>query len=334
MKKTISLSFILLIFFTLRAFSQESFIQVIAEPGITVYVDGTFKGLTNQDQGGLVIGGLSRGHYNVKVVKEGFQPQEEVITLKKGEVKQYRVNPFNPEIEILQSGNEPEKSIVRKTGAIKIQSLPVIITISIPSLNIESPKTEDVWEAKNIPVGHYPATFKWNEKEMTHYIFVDEGQVTSLLVNMVKGEVIEQDSKNVKGGASNVITGTFIDERDEQTYSWVKIGTQTWMADNLNYVKRKEGWCYNENPSNCAVYGRLYNWEDAMDVCPEGWHLPTDVEWNKLISYLGGESFAGNKMLDEGQEHWRVQKNKIAEESGFDALPGGFRTSEGKYSEG
>ena len=167
---------------------------------------------------------------------------------------------------------------------------------------------------------------------MSDYIFVDEGKVTSLLVNMVKGEIVDQDPDAIKEKGSSVETGSFIDERDNQTYRWVKIGTQVWMAENLNYVKRKEGWCYNDNPSNCPVYGRLYDWETAMEVCPEGWHLPDDAEWDLLVSYLGGESFAGKKLLDTEQDLWRAPRIAANNESGFTALPAGYRNTDGRYN--
>jgi uncharacterized protein (TIGR02145 family) len=323
---------VVLIINTLFIHSQDSYIQVVAEPDISVFLDGKFRGKTTADVGGLILEDLSKGRYTVKVVKEGFQPQEETIILKKGEVRQYKVRPFVPEVEIVQSGNESEKAMVQKTGGIRIQSLPVTIHIIIPELQVNSPKTEDVWEARNIPEGSYSVTFTWNDKSMDDYIFVDEGKVTSVLVNMVKGEIVDQDPVNVKGEGTSVETGSFIDERDDQTYPWVKIGTQVWMAENLNYVKRKEGWCYNENPSNCPLYGRLYDWETAVEICPEGWHLPDDKEWDLLISYLGGESFAGRKLLDTGQELWQSPRITASNESGFAALPAGYRNIDGDYN--
>jgi uncharacterized protein (TIGR02145 family) len=74
-----------------------------------------------------------------------------------------------------------------------------------------------------------------------------------------------------------------------QTYKTVKIGEQVWMAENLNY-NASGSICYNNQESNCVTHGRLYNWETAMSVCPLGWHLPTNIEWEKLFHYVDGTS--------------------------------------------
>src|SRR6056297_2464310 len=75
--------------------------------------------------------------------------------------------------------------------------------------------------------------------------------------------------------------GTFTDFRDGQTYKWVRIGEQVWMAENLNYKTEKGSSCF-----NCGKYGRLYNWYTARNVCPDGWHLPTINEFETFIENI------------------------------------------------
>jgi len=113
------------------------------------------------------------------------------------------------------------------------------------------------------------------------------------------------------------VYGTFTDNRDNTTYKTVKIGNQTWMAENLSYntADGKGSWC----SYDCDIYGRAYDWYTAKAVCPAGWHLPTRVEWNILIKAVGGNPGAGTKLkstnYDDGTDDY-----------GFAGLPGGAYT--------
>ena len=119
---------------------------------------------------------------------------------------------------------------------------------------------------------------------------------------------------------------SFTDSRDGKTYKWVKIGNQTWMAENLNY-NASGSKCYDGNEDNCTRYGRLYNWATAIDVCPSGWHLPSDEEWTILENHIGGSSIAGKKL--KSSSGWS-EGGDGTDNYGFSALPGG-RYSEGKF---
>ncbi len=123
--------------------------------------------------------------------------------------------------------------------------------------------------------------------------------------------------------------GTFKDSRDGKTYKTIKIGTQTWMAENLAYKTYDGSWAYNNSESNVSKYGRLYNWQIAKNVCPTGWHLPSDTEWTSLTNYLGGEAVAGEKL--KSSTGWKLDegKNYGNNMSGFNALPAGFRSGNG-----
>ena len=137
----------------------------------------------------------------------------------------------------------------------------------------------------------------------------------------------------------------FVDTRDGNTYSTVIIGTQTWMAENLRYegdipmLTGNEMYhvdsayrCYpNNNAENVEVYGYLYNWFAALNVCPDGWHLPSDAEWSQLVDYLGDSRNAGS-MLSGNMELWGTCLLTHFSWFGttrFEALPAGGYT--GRY---
>ncbi|WP_405338601.1 fibrobacter succinogenes major paralogous domain-containing protein [Fibrobacter sp.] len=152
--------------------------------------------------------------------------------------------------------------------------------------------------------------------------------------------------------------GTLLDERDGQEYKTVKIGDQWWMTENLNY-ETDNSFCVKDSAEYCEKYGRLYTWAAAMDsagtwstngkgcgfsdfyktcsptypvrgVCPEGWHLPTQTEWNTLFTAVGGQSTAGQKL--KAASGWNAFSSITNEDTfGFSALPAGYRDDCGDY---
>lgn len=126
-------------------------------------------------------------------------------------------------------------------------------------------------------------------------------------------------------------SGTFTDPRDGQTYKTVKIGEQVWMGENLNYKTDEGSFAYEDDEKLAEVYGRLYTYETALEICPSGWHLPGDDEWDVLIEYLEGEDIAGARLKETGTDHWLNTRDLVTNESGFTALPGGIRSEIGGF---
>jgi uncharacterized protein (TIGR02145 family) len=117
-------------------------------------------------------------------------------------------------------------------------------------------------------------------------------------------------------GGNLEAASSYVDMRDGKVYRTAVIGEQTWMAENLDYaVDGSE--CYDNDPANCAKYGRLYDWETAKTACPSGWHLPANEEWKELIDFAGGEKVAGKRL-----------KANSTDDYGFSALPGGEKSED------
>ena len=156
----------------------------------------------------------------------------------------------------------------------------------------------------------------------------------------------------------------FVDARDSQSYTTVEIGTQCWMAENLNIGTMINGsnnqsqqtpeviekYCYDNNTANCDEYGGMYQWNEMMQyvttpgikgICPDNWRLPTDAEWCTLeqfvdptitcssISWRGVDG--GSKLKEAGTTHWQ-SPNTGTNSSGFTALPGGSCSTGGYFA--
>jgi len=121
----------------------------------------------------------------------------------------------------------------------------------------------------------------------------------------------------------------------------LNIGTMINGTEEMTDNSVIEKYCYDNNLANCETYGGLYQWHEMMEysttpglqgICPSGWHLPTDGEWTTLTDFLGGASVAGGKMKEAGTTHWNSPNTGATNESGFTALPAGYRSTLGYFS--
>ena len=157
---------------------------------------------------------------------------------------------------------------------------------------------------------------------------------------------------------------SIVDSRDGQVYKTVTIGSQVWMAQNLNYADSvktpsllKRSWCFAYKSENCDVAGRLYTWAAIIDsvklatdsekpqkcgfgescvftekmggICPEGWHLPDTTEWKTLISFAGGDDIAGERL----ESHIGMYEDSGTDDFGFSAFPAGEKYRDQSFFE-
>ncbi|MEA1878474.1 MAG: FISUMP domain-containing protein [Bacteroidota bacterium] len=118
-----------------------------------------------------------------------------------------------------------------------------------------------------------------------------------------------------------------LDARDDAQYKTVQIGSQLWMAENLNYETHSGSWCYNDSIENCIKFGSLYDWHAAQNACPPGWKLPDIEDWSLLFNTIGDNP--GDKL--RSTSGWNSGHNGL-DTYGFNAKPASFRHDYGSYS--
>ncbi len=180
---------------------------------------------------------------------------------------------------------------------------------------------------------------------------------SSSLVYSYSSSVPSSSSSASSPGLATPTKTIFVDSRDGTSYNKVTIGTQTWMAENLNYDPGTgNSACYDNQPSNCNEYGRLYNWLTAMNlpstcyetsncpsqiqsphkgICPSGWHIPSNADWDRLLRYVDGTSGTESPYYSntagkylKASTGWNPYSGiENLDTYGFGALPGGSALS-------
>jgi len=159
-----------------------------------------------------------------------------------------------------------------------------------------------------------------------------DGSSSSVVASSSSSSITASSSSVVAGNVScpNAVTGSNTVTCGGQNYKTVQIGTQIWMAENLNYnasgSKCGNGSSLSDaNTANCDTYGRLYDWETAETVCPSGWHLPSNEEWRTLMDYVESQGGCNNctGMRLKAASGWNGSGGNGTDNHGFSALPGG-----------
>jgi uncharacterized protein (TIGR02145 family) len=180
-----------------------------------------------------------------------------------------------------------------------------------------------------------------------------------ILIVIITGELIFLTSCKKDENKPKIKYGKVADF-DGNNYRTVTIGKQVWMAENLKVTHYLNGdiigtttlatldisndstpkfqWAYDGKETNVDTYGRLYTFysiTDNRNICPTGWHVPSDEEWYTLEFYLEQDSswFVGGKLKETGTTHWANPNNGATNKSGFTGLPGGRRLNNGVFQD-
>ena len=154
------------------------------------------------------------------------------------------------------------------------------------------------------------------------------------------GKDVQLSEMSSSSEGIRVVEGSLTDSRDGQVYRTIEINGQVWMAENLNY-KTDDSRCYHDSLENCAKYGRLYVWAEALNVCPEGWHLPDTTEWYALlygtigdIAVVGIEEVGRNIRSKNGWLNQGTGGIDATDALVFSVLPGGSGDSSSYVGKG
>lgn len=180
-----------------------------------------------------------------------------------------------------------------------------------------------------------------------HIVWDGVGSFPNTFTSQCKLKIIASSMTNPCPGMPTVT------DIQGQVYNTVQIGSQCWMAENLNTGFRIssttnqsnngviEKYCHGNVEENCLSRGGLYQWNELMQyimtpgvqgICPIGWHVPTDDEWTGLVNYLEGAPVAGGKLKETGLAHWRSPNTGATNSTGFTAIPGGFKLANGAFT--
>ena len=235
-------------------------------------------------------------------------------------------------------------------------NLPVSVSISA-SVNPVSPGSSVTFIAVPVNGGSSPL-YQWKVNGVNvgtntpaySYVPANNDSINCVMISNLVCKTGSPATSNVVVMSINVMNipcpGLSTVTYGDKTYNTLKIGNQCWLKENLNIGIRIndnqeaqndgliEKYCYSNLESNCDIYGGLYQWAEMMNyttisgvqgICPMGFHIPTQSDWNILTNFLGGSQIAGGKMKEQGFNHWLNPNANATNESGFSALPAGFR---------
>jgi uncharacterized protein (TIGR02145 family) len=323
-------------------------VNISTNPTADIYIDDEKKG------NGTYSGRLMPGLHSFEAKKEKHTSYKTQVEINAGEQKDLSLHP-TPQTGNADVASSPFGATIKINGEQKGTTPTTLknLLIGTYTLTLEKQgygtvtKTLTITQNQNVSINEtlpsgMPITISSNPAGASLTIDgVSAGSTPynatlafgSHTIKLVNGKKVVEESISVSQNGKTkwqfnvaevegiIANGMLVDTRDNKKYQIIKIGNQTWMAENLNYDAGSNCWCYDDNSSNCTKYGRLYTYETAKNVCPSGWHLPSKAEFETLLNIYGGEGKAAYRALKEGGK------------SGFNALSGGYRGSSGKFED-
>jgi uncharacterized protein (TIGR02145 family) len=254
--------------------------------------------------------------------------------------------------------------VVTNAGGLgSIMSNSAILTVNIPPTIALQPASQIVIVGQRatfnvMASGTTPFSYQWGKDGAV----IPGATASSLIVNAFALADSGNYSVTVMNGMGSVtsnpaqltVVDTALLDIDGNVYHTIIMGTQVWMVENLKTTKYNDGvalplvtddtawaalttpgysWYGNDSGSCKSAYGALYNWYavNTGKLAPAGWHVPTDADWSALTTFLGGATVAGGKLKEGGTMHWQWPNMGAANDSGFLALPGGYRYVDGSF---
>jgi uncharacterized protein (TIGR02145 family) len=325
-----------------------------------------FKAVSNQAAGTIIAyatregetasdGSGNNGLFTEKLVKQMNNPQNitEVFQNTRVEVLKASNNTQCPQewnmltgnFSFVSGGNSQQQTTNTEPDDIVFN--PGNVAVNYGSISIDSEIAGNLYlDGKKL--GYINANSKDNNlnKIITgnHTVKIEGSETWSknIVVGKDQTTFLTVKSTDALSGTSNNgndLPDSLYDSRDGKSYKIVEIGSQVWMAENLAFKADNGCWTYDNNSSNVSKYGYLYNYETAKNVCPDGWHLPSDDEWKKLAKHINNQSGPFSQSEDDWIKMGKFLKAKSGwnkngngnDEYGFAALPAGYRGTDGSF---
>lgn len=179
-----------------QVFAENAYIQIKCEPGVKIYLDNNYKGITGEKVGGLIIQNIKPGKHILKVSKTGFQTQIINIHLSPGQIYVHKVGTFSPRVKIEENGGTEDTTIKAATGTLHIKSVPVECKIQFSSAGLPGySKKKAEMTVKNVPVGKHTGFFIGAGKKLPYTINIRKNKTSEVMVNFLTSEIKDNEDK-------------------------------------------------------------------------------------------------------------------------------------------